>query len=229
LLAPQNDLASSTFASQPSQLCVPVAMNAVDYPVPSFILPLAQALAFECSTLQPNPPLQVSNLVLTHLNPVLIDLGIPSETVNVTQPRSLCVPVRQNNQSISAAVLNIVDGVVLKKYDTVDSSGQSTPPVSASLTLTHMAVAGAPDFHVDTLTPQQLMLPVRDRGAAVPAMRGLGNYRVVRPHPGHRAGPDSPRGDVELALTGVGDVPLAAPGVSRPLRSKVQRRGAESQ
>lgn len=90
-----------------------------------------------------------------------------SSKVRVTER----VPVRQNKQSISAAVLAIVDGVVLKKYDTVDSSGQSTPPVSASLTLTHLAVAGAPDFHVDTLTPQQLMLPVRDREASVPAMR----------------------------------------------------------
>jgi hypothetical protein len=75
-----------------SQLCVPVAKNG-RIPPPD-VLPIIQysdVLCYQMKGLPLNWQLR-----LTHLNPVLIAMGLPDENVYVTETDKLCVPVAKN-------------------------------------------------------------------------------------------------------------------------------------
>ena len=75
-----------------SQLCVPVAKNG-RIP-PSTVLPIIQysdVLCYQMKGLPLNWQLR-----LTHINPVLVGMGLPDENVPVTATDKLCVPVAKN-------------------------------------------------------------------------------------------------------------------------------------
>jgi hypothetical protein len=74
------------------QLCVPVAKN--HRTPPADVLPYVQFSDVLCYGLKGAPLNQ--NLQLTHLNPVLIGLGLPPENVFVGDSDKLCVPVAKN-------------------------------------------------------------------------------------------------------------------------------------
>jgi hypothetical protein len=76
----------------PLQLCVPVAKNQVK-PTDD-ILQYIQFSDVLCYPLR-GAPLN-RNLLLTHLNPVLQEMGAPPEHVFVTTTEKLCVPVAKN-------------------------------------------------------------------------------------------------------------------------------------
>jgi hypothetical protein len=61
---------------------------------PSSILPFVQFADVLCYPAT-GKPLNM-NLTLHHLNPVLVGMGLPSETVPVTNSLQLCVPVAKN-------------------------------------------------------------------------------------------------------------------------------------
>lgn len=78
----------------PTQLCVPVAKNQT-YP-PDFY---RQHIAYSdvlCYPLRGQPLNR--QLQLRHLNPVLIQLGLPVENVFVTESEELCVPVAKDGR-----------------------------------------------------------------------------------------------------------------------------------
>jgi hypothetical protein len=72
-----------------SQLCVPVAKNG-RIP-PDSVLPYIQYSDVLCYPLNGN--LLDAQLRLTHLNPVLVAMGLPQEDVLVTDTDKICVPV----------------------------------------------------------------------------------------------------------------------------------------
>lgn len=77
----------------PSQLCVPVKKNLVS--PPAAVLPIVQYSDVLCYRINGLPLNQ--NFTLTHLNPVLLGMGLPPETnVPVTNSTELCVPVAKN-------------------------------------------------------------------------------------------------------------------------------------
>lgn len=78
----------------PTQLCVPVAKNG-QYP-PDDVLEIVQYSDVLCYALDA-PPLD-RPLVLHHLNPVLIEVGLPSEDVYVGTTEELCVPVAKDGR-----------------------------------------------------------------------------------------------------------------------------------
>lgn len=75
-----------------SQLCVPMAKNG-RIP-PSTVLPIIQYSDVLCYQMK-GLPLNYQ-LRLTHLNPVLVAMGLPDENVPVTATDKLCVPVAKN-------------------------------------------------------------------------------------------------------------------------------------
>ena len=78
----------------PQQLCVPVAKNG-KFP-PDDVLKIIAYSDVLCYNLR-GLPLN-KQLILHHLNPVLLDLGAPREDVWVGESRKLCVPVAKNGQ-----------------------------------------------------------------------------------------------------------------------------------
>ncbi|HSS52606.1 MAG TPA: hypothetical protein VLX28_26995 [Thermoanaerobaculia bacterium] len=82
----------STIGPAPQQLCVPVTKNQA--PVPTNVIQYIQYSDVLCYPATGAPLGQ--NLMLRHLNPVLISKGLPSETVFVGNSLKLCVPVAKN-------------------------------------------------------------------------------------------------------------------------------------
>ena len=78
----------------PQQLCVPVAKNGKVPPDDVLkIIAYSDVLCYNLRGLPLN-----WQIVLHHLNPVLLDLGAPREDVRVTDSTKLCVPVAKNGQ-----------------------------------------------------------------------------------------------------------------------------------
>ena len=127
-------------------------------------------LDLECFT-TPGPQLNVL-LTLTHLNPVLIGLGLPPHQVIVRELQQTCVAVEKNGVSPQAAARPFISQVALACYR-VDVA---TPPVGPTLTLRHLnpVLAGLP-AHSDVLVkPEQLCVPVDLNGAPLlPEVRRL--------------------------------------------------------
>jgi hypothetical protein len=77
----------------PIQLCVPVAKNGMN-PTPAAVAQIIRYSDVLCYNLK-GLPLD-KQLKLTHLNPVLRNMGLPPEDVLVTDSTKLCVPVAKN-------------------------------------------------------------------------------------------------------------------------------------
>jgi hypothetical protein len=152
-----------SFGGAPSQLCVPVAKNQTQFPIPSNVQRLVQYLDFECfdfSATTAQPPLNIG-LTLKHLNPALIQQ--PVENVFVQSPHTLCVPVNKNHANIPPDVLGVIKKVDLKKYDIISPAGGQLPPVTQPLQITQLdpLLTTIPPFNFEQMVPQQVMLPVQ--------------------------------------------------------------------
>jgi hypothetical protein len=122
-------------------------------------------LDLECYT-TPGPPLNVP-ITLSHLNPVLIGLGMPPHQVFVRELQQTCVPVSKNGVMPQPAAFPFIRQVALACYR-VDSPPTTVLP---TLRLRHLnpVLAGLP-VHDDVLVrPQQLCVPVSVNGAPIPA------------------------------------------------------------
>ncbi|MEZ4362472.1 MAG: hypothetical protein R3B48_19940 [Kofleriaceae bacterium] len=114
----------------------------------------------------PGPALNL-NLNLSHLNPVLINLGLPAHPVVVRELEETCVPVRKNNGGPSATALPFVRMVDLACYR-VDAAPLPAP---VNLNLTHLnpVLAGLPQHDVYLTKPAQLCVPVAKNNNLPPA------------------------------------------------------------
>lgn len=114
----------------------------------------------------PNQPALLAPLTLSHLNPVLQQMGLPDEDVVLGQPNQLCLPVRKNNQNIPLEVLNFLRWLDLKCYKI------GGPSVDVGLHLDHLnpVIAGliGPGLDVKVREPEQLCVPVSKNNTVVP-------------------------------------------------------------
>jgi hypothetical protein len=139
------------------QLCVPVAKNPDQVPLPPEVQRLIQFLDVECFGIQGPTVSLPQPLVLSHLNPLLAQF--PDETVQVLSPSQICLPVSKNDQALPADVANLVSRVDIKKYRFMPVGPDLT--VNLRLHQLNPVFANVPDVPVRTLSPRELGLPVR--------------------------------------------------------------------
>jgi hypothetical protein len=141
----------------PQQLCVPVAKN--NAVPPPEILRLVQHIDLKCYGLNQATPLNRA-LLLSHLNPVLVAMGLSPEQVQLTNPEQLCVPVSKNNQVIPPDVLNIVRWIDLLMYRIAAATPPLPGPVPLSLRQLNPLLTGLPIQAIQLTGPLQLGVPV---------------------------------------------------------------------
>lgn len=145
------------------ETCVPVAKNNA---IPdASVLPFARFVDLACYRIDAPPPTSAVNLVLTHLNPVLRQLGVPLEGVTLGKAQQLCVPVAKNNLVPPADILRVVQHIDLKCYEV-------NPPASLNKTLNirHLnpLLAGLPPENNFVTNRQQLCVPVAKNNQPIP-------------------------------------------------------------
>lgn len=117
---------------------------------------LVSGLDLECFK-TPGPAIN-QNINLTHLNPVLVGLGLPAHQVVLRELQQTCVPVRKNNSGPSAAALPFIRYIDFACYR-VDA--QPLPnPVPLGLTHLNPVLANLPQHGVRLTRPAQLCVPI---------------------------------------------------------------------
>jgi hypothetical protein len=126
--------------------------------------PFVSGLDLECFN-TPGPALNLG-ITLTHLNPVLLGLGLPAHNVVIRELRQTCVPVQKNGVPPSPAALPFIRHVDFACYR-VDAAPLPAP---VPLTLTHLnpVLGGLPPHNVRLLQPAQLCVPVGKNGVVPP-------------------------------------------------------------
>jgi hypothetical protein len=135
-------------------LALPSAVTAQPLPTPGQFV---RNLDLRCYGIPNQPPLNV-NLRLDHLNPVLINQGLPFELVTLFEPQALCVPVQKDNQVPPSGVLPFIRYADLKCYRIAG------PSINVTLNLSQLnpviAAKFGPNVQVVVREPQQLCVPV---------------------------------------------------------------------
>lgn len=154
-------LVSAAVISTRALASSPATTDALVLPGPNQFV---SGLDLECfDTPLPNQPLN-TNVQLTHLNPVLVQLGLPVHVVTVRELQQTCVPVQKNGVSPAAAALPFIQQVDLACFRI------EAVPLAAPLTLTlkhlnpvliHMNL---PAHKVALIQPVQLCVPVSKNG-----------------------------------------------------------------
>ncbi len=150
---------------QLQQVCVPVAKNGVIPPDP--MLSVIRHMDFGCYGLEQPTADANTNVLLSHLNPVLIDKGLPPHVVSMERARQLCVPIGKNQEPIPAPVLSRVRWIDFLKYRATPVVG----PIAAwPLTLHHLnpLFIDRPSFDVTLFGPPRLLVPVAKNGFIPP-------------------------------------------------------------
>ncbi|GII61530.1 hypothetical protein Skr01_16150 [Sphaerisporangium krabiense] len=143
------------------QLCVPVAKNNVLPPTP--VLEFIRYVDLACYRIQGASV--NTQLVLSHLNPVLQTL--PRQQVTMNAPQHLCVPVAKNNVTPPAEVLSLVSHIDLKCYDITPNT-----PLNLQLGLRQLnpvLVDRIPAHSAQVAAARQLCVPVFKAGDTVPS------------------------------------------------------------
>ncbi len=165
----------------------------VPLPPPSQLVPHVD---LKCSPLPTGLPPLNAQLILRHLNPVLIQMQLAPENVIVTAPQELCVPIFKNGVPPPANVRHYVQFFDFVCY----GINTPTPPPNVPLTLRHLnpQLANAPLENIVLTNPRQLCLPVNKFNAAGPQpippevrrvieFIDLKCYDIVPPQPLNRA------------------------------------------
>jgi hypothetical protein len=150
---------------QLQQVCVPVAKNGVIPAQP--MLSVIQHMDFGCYGFEQPTAEANTNLLLTHLNPVLIQQGLPPHAVQMERAHQLCVPIGKNQQPIPDGVGNLVRWVDFLKYRVTPVAGPLAP---WPLTLRHLnpLFADQQPFNVTLLGSPRLLVPVAKNGVIPP-------------------------------------------------------------
>lgn len=142
----------------------PVAEAEAEINAPALALPgpnqFVSGLDLECFD-TPGPALNMQ-LQLTHLNPVLLQLGLPPHVVTIGALVQTCVPVQKNGVPPQPAALPFIQQTDLACYKVTAAALANQP----AITLKHLnpVLANLPS-HVDKLVqPVQLCLPVAKNG-----------------------------------------------------------------
>jgi hypothetical protein len=97
-----------------------------------------------------------TNVMLTHLNPVLVTMGLPAHNVTVRELVQTCVPVRKGNNIPPAGALAFISQVDFACYRV------EADPRNQTIHLAHLnpVLANLPLHDVQITQPAQLCLPV---------------------------------------------------------------------
>jgi hypothetical protein len=149
-------------------LSLPAAVMGQALPTPA---QFTQFLDVRCYQIPNQPPINVP-LRLDHLNPVLVQMGLPPEQVVLGAPQDLCVPVQKNSFAPTPDVLPFIRFVDWKCY------GITGPSLDVPLHLDHLnpVIRGmfGPSDDVVVREPQQLCVPIAKNGQfPPPAVRHL--------------------------------------------------------
>jgi hypothetical protein len=150
---------------QLQQVCVPVAKNGVIPPEP--MLSIIKHMDFGCYGLEQPTADANTNLLLSHLNPVLVQQGLPSHVVQMDRARQLCVPIGKNQEPIPDPVKARVRWVDFLKYRITPVIGPLAP---WPLTLSHLnpLFVDQQPFNVTLFGPPRLLVPVAKNGFIPP-------------------------------------------------------------
>jgi hypothetical protein len=150
---------------QLQQICVPVAKNGVIPPEPA--LSVVRHMDFGCYGLEEPTSDANRNLLLSHLNPVLIQQGLPSHAVRMERAHQLCVPIGKNQEPIPEAVRERVRWVDFLKYRVTPLAGPLAP---WPLTLSHLnpLFAEKQPFNVTLFGSPRLLVPIAKNGVIPP-------------------------------------------------------------
>jgi hypothetical protein len=152
-----------------AQTCVPVRKN--NGGPSAAALPFVEQIDFACYRVDAQPFPNPVPLNLTHLNPVLVAMGLPQHNVALHRPVQLCVPVAKNDKPPSDAVLALVQFIDLECYD----ADGPHPQFTVGLRQLNPQLQQIP-AHPMTLvaSPRQLCVPVQKNAQPIPpAIRNL--------------------------------------------------------
>lgn len=122
-------------------------------------------LDLECFATQ-GPALNFT-LSLTHLNPVLVALGLPTHTGIIRELTETCVPVMKNTTQPSSTALPFIQHVDFACYR-LESPALANPP---TINLRHLnpVLSALPAHDVRMNQPDELCLPVMKNGVQPPS------------------------------------------------------------
>lgn len=125
---------------------------------------LVSGLDLECYR-TPGPALDIE-LTLSHLNPVLREIGLPAHQVRIKELVQTCVPVRKNNTFPAPAAFPFIRHIDFACYRL---EAQPFPaPVPINLTHLNPVLANLPQHLVWLERPAQLCVPVAKNGILPP-------------------------------------------------------------
>lgn len=125
---------------------------------------LVSGLDLECYR-TPGPALDIE-LTLSHLNPVLRELGLPAHQVRIKELVQTCVPVRKNNAFPAPAAFPFIRHIDFACYRL---EAQPFPaPVPINLTHLNPVLSNLPQHLVWLERPAQLCVPVGKNGILPP-------------------------------------------------------------
>jgi hypothetical protein len=126
----------------------------------------------------PGPALNLT-VTLTHLNPVLLGLGLAPHNVVIRELLETCVPVMKNNVSPPSTSLPFVQHVDFACYR-VDAAVLQNPP---TINLRHLnpVLSALPAHDVKLVQPERLCLPVAKNNTLPPTeVLDLVKYQIGR-------------------------------------------------
>jgi len=121
-------------------------------------------LDLECYS-TPGPSLNIG-LVLRHLNPVLVAMGLPAHDAVIGTLAQTCVPVMKNGVAPDPAALPFIQHVDFACYNL--STTALPTPVPLNLTHLNPVLAGLPVHQVRITQATQLCVPVAKNGVLPP-------------------------------------------------------------
>jgi hypothetical protein len=123
---------------------------------------LVSGLDLECYK-TPGPALNI-DVPVSHLNPVLIAMGLPAHKVKILELAQTCVPVSKNNVPPAAPLLTRHIDFACYRVDAAPLPN----PVPLNLTHLNPVLANEPVHNVTLRRPAQLCVPVGKNGILPP-------------------------------------------------------------
>jgi hypothetical protein len=146
------------------QLCVPVVKNGVE--PPDSVRWLVEHIDVACYRIDPMGAFQPFDLHLTHLNPVLQQMGLGEQDIFAYRPLKLCVPVMKNDQVPPADALAFIQWIDFEKYAVDPIGGSQAIP----LRLRHLnpLFQNGEEFFIEMFENRELAVPVAKNGKFPP-------------------------------------------------------------
>lgn len=161
---------------QLEQVCLPVAKRdpaAPDGPTPpQWVRKFVKYLDFACYSFEQSTSDVDFSLDLSHLNPVIRQMGLDDRQIRLRQAHELCVPIRKENQEIPDVVLQRLRWIDFLKYKLTPENEDAIPafeqPITLELKHVNPIFDDLPGFQTELHAPLQLLVPVAKNGSFPP-------------------------------------------------------------